>query len=62
MRRDIAANAPATAALLNKLAVEDADKHGPEKVWALQAKFGVRHLGDIPEERRAEFRDALLKL
>ena len=53
---------PATVGALNKLACEVAEAHGPAPVVALLAKFGVKHLGDIPAERRAEFRDRLLKL
>ena len=64
VRVAVAQAVPVTLGLLNKLACEVAERDGrdPTRVVALLAKFGVRALGDIPAERRAEFRDRLLKL
>ena len=64
VRVAVAQAVPVTLGLLNKLACEVAERDGrdPTRVIALLAKFGVRALGDIPVERRAEFRDRLLKL
>ncbi len=62
VKKDIAATTPATVGALNKLACDYAEAHGPGPVLKLLEQFGVRALGDIPVERRAEFRDKLLKL
>ena len=64
VRAEVAQSVPLTLGLLNTLACEVAERDGrdPARVIALLAKFGVKHLGDVPVERRAEFRDKLLKL
>ena len=62
IRKDIAATTPATQGTINRIAVEYAEKHGPEKVIALMTRYGVKHLGDLKAEQLEPFQAALLKL
>lgn len=62
VRKDIAATTPATQGTINRIAVEYAEKHGPEKVIALMTRYGVKHLGDLKAEQLEPFQAALLKL
>ena len=62
VRKDIAATTPVTHGTINRIAVEYAEKHGPEKVIALMTRYGVKHLGDLKAEQLEPFQVALLKL